>query len=203
MRNRWISTGLLAGIALLGVGASRADETERAARPAALAAFATVQKVLQHPRCQNCHIPGDAPLQFDAGLTHAQNVKRGPKGKGVPGLSCSACHATQNPPTSYGASMPPGAPSWHLPPPDRKLVFINLSAADLCATVKDPERNGGKDFAALLEHVSHDKLVLWGWSPGVGRAPVSVPHEEFVAAFKTWLDAGAPCPSAEGAASTR
>ena len=57
---------------------------------------------------------------------------------------------------------------------------------------QNPQRNGGKDFAALLEHVSHDKLVLWGWAPGVGRAPVSVPHKEFVAAFKTWLDAGAP-----------
>ena len=71
MRNRWILTGLLAGIAVLSLGASRADEAERA-RPAALAAFTTVQKVLQHPRCQNCHIPGDAPLQFDAGLPHVQ-----------------------------------------------------------------------------------------------------------------------------------
>lgn len=33
---------------------------------AALTAFATVQKVFQSPRCQNCHIPGDSPLQFDA-----------------------------------------------------------------------------------------------------------------------------------------
>lgn len=208
MRSRWIIAGGLAGIALLGRAASGADETKSGAaggnRPAALAAFATVQKVLQHPRCQNCHIPGDAPLQFDAGLTHSQNVKRGPEGKGMAGLPCSACHATKNPPASYGASMPPGAPSWHLPPPDQKMVFINLPAAELCATVKDPKRNGGKDFAALLEHVSHDKLVLWGWSPGVGRAPVSVPHDEFVAAFKTWLDAGAPCPEkTAGTASTR
>jgi len=208
MRSRWILSGLLAGlagIAVLGHGAAAGAEPKSAARPAALAAFTTVQKVLQHPRCQNCHIPGDAPLQFDAGLVHAQNVKRGPEGKGVPGLGCATCHATRNPPASYGANMPPGAPSWNLPPPDRKMVFINLSAADLCATVKDPKRNGGKDFAALLEHVSHDKLVLWGWDPGVGRAPVSVPHQEFVAAFKTWLDAGAPCPekTAAGAASRR
>jgi hypothetical protein len=204
MRSRWIILGLLAGTAVLGRGASGAEETRKVAnddkRAAALAAFPTVQKVLQHPRCQNCHIPGDAPLQFDAGLVHAQNVKRGPEGKGVPGLSCATCHASKNPPASYGANMPPGAPTWHLPPPERKMVFINLSAADLCATVKDPKRNGGKDFAALLEHVSHDKLVLWGWNPGVGRAPVSVPHEEFVAAFKTWLDAGAPCPEKTAAA---
>ena len=74
--------------------------------------------------------------------------------------------------------------------------------ARLCALIKDPKATNGKDLPAMFEHVSHDKLVLWGWDPGVGRAPVSVPHKEFVAAFKTWLDAGAPCPPAEGAASS-
>ena len=76
------------------------------------------------------------------------------------------------------------------------MVFIGLSPTELCETVKDRKRNGNKNFTALLAHVSHDKLVLWGWDPGVGRAPVPVPHGVFVAAFKTWLDAGAPCPAA-------
>ncbi len=160
-----------------------------------IAAFETVRAVLQHPRCQNCHIPGDAPLQFDAGLPHLQDVMRGPEGKGAPGLACATCHATVNPPASYGASMPPGAPNWHLPPPEQKMVFINLTSGELCRVVRDPKKNGGKDFAALVEHVAHDKLVLWGWEPGVGRAPVPVPHAEFVARFKTWIDAGAPCPT--------
>jgi hypothetical protein len=160
-----------------------------------LAAFETVRSVLQNPRCQNCHIPGDAPLQFDAGSTHAQNVLRGKDGKGAPGLACATCHASVNPPTSYGAHMPPGAPNWHLPPADQKMVFIGLSAGDLCRTIKDPKKNGGKDFAALEKHVDSDKLVLWGWNPGVGRAAVPVPHAEFVAKFKTWAAAGAPCPA--------
>ena len=34
-------------------------------REPALAAFETVNAVLQHPRCQNCHIPDNAPLQMD------------------------------------------------------------------------------------------------------------------------------------------
>jgi hypothetical protein len=74
------------------------------------------------------------------------------------------------------------------------MIFIGQSKAALCATIKDTKRNGGKDLAALLEHVSHDKLVLWGWDPGVGRAPVSIPHNAFVASFKTWIAGGAPCP---------
>jgi hypothetical protein len=186
----WVLGGLLAGTVLLSGGADAAPSSSK--QEAALAAFDTVQTVLQHSRCQNCHIPGDAPLVFDAGVAHPQNVKRGSNGLGAPGLPCSACHGTRNPPASYGANMPPGAPGWRLPA-GQKMVFIGLSKADLCATIKDPKHNGGRDLAAMLEHVSHDKLVLWGWDPGVGRAPVSVPHDQFVAAFKTWIAGGAPC----------
>ncbi|TNJ33954.1 hypothetical protein [Arenimonas terrae] len=163
-------------------------------RAAGVAAFATVQQVFQHPRCQNCHIEGDAPLQFDAGLLHAQNVARGPEGKGAPGLPCSACHGETNPPASYGPHAPPGAPHWQLPPPDMKMAWIGLPPAELCAMVKDEARNGGRDFAALTKHVSEDALVLWGWNPGGERAPVPVPHAEFIAAFTTWANAGGPCP---------
>ena len=53
----------------------------------AIKAFDTVQKVFQSPRCQNCHIPGDSPLQFDAGIPHAMNVVRGMDGKGAAGFA--------------------------------------------------------------------------------------------------------------------
>jgi hypothetical protein len=175
---------VLAAVALAESAATTADGVR---------AFETVRAVLQHPRCQNCHIPGDAPLQFDEGRPHSQNVKRGREGKGAPGLSCGTCHLTANPPASYGAHMPPGAPNWHLPPPTAKMVFIGLSSAEICRTLKDKKANGGKDLAALIEHVSHDKLVLWGWNPGAGRAPVSIAHAEFVAKFRQWVAAGAPC----------
>jgi len=163
-------------------------------RAQALAAFETVRQVLQHPRCQNCHIPGDAPLQFDAGLPHQMAVMRGPGGKGVFGLPCASCHGEANPPASFGPNAPPGAPNWHLPPPEHKMVFIKLSSAELCRIVKNKQENGGKDFDALIKHVAEDKLVLWGWNPGGARAPVSVPHAEFVAAFSQWAAAGGPCP---------
>ncbi len=187
---------LSAGLAL-SAGAivlSVTPQTSAVSEPEGLAAFDTVRAVLQHPRCQNCHIPGEAPLQFDEGRVHAQNIMRGPGGKGAPGLPCVTCHFSVNPPSSYGPHTPPGAPNWHLPPSQTKMVFIGLSSGDLCRTLKDKKANGGKDLAALLEHVSHDKLVLWGWNPGVGRDPVSIPHAEFVIKFKQWIAAGAPCP---------
>jgi len=179
-------------VCLLG-GAVLSAAAPAPSKDEGIAAFETVKTVLQHPRCQNCHIPGDAPQQLDEGRVHTLNVQRGPDGKGAPGLPCTTCHATQNPPASYGAHMPPGAPNWGLPPPQHKMVFVGLSSGDLCRGLKDERANGGKNLEALVTHVDSDKLVLWGWNPGIGRNPVPVPHDEFVAKFKTWVAAGAPC----------
>jgi hypothetical protein len=184
---RQVSVRLLGLIFLAGIHLPAAAQS-------ASAAFATVERVFQHPRCSNCHITGDAPLQFDAGTPHAMSVVRGPEGKGAPGFACASCHGESNSPPTYGASAPPGAPHWQLPPPQHKMAWKGLSSRQFCAAIKDRKFNGNRDLAALLKHVSEDKLVLWGWSPGGNRAPVPVPHAEFVAAFKTWADAGAPCP---------
>ena len=180
---------LVFGVAARNQAAPPADATS------GLAAFETVRKVFQHPRCQNCHIPGDAPLQFDDGRIHGQNVKRGAEGQGAVGLPCATCHQPRNLPASYGANMPPGAPNWHLPPARTPMVFLHLTPAQLCATIKDPARTGGKDLPAMLDHVANDALVGWGWDPGAGRGPVPVPRAELTAAFRTWMDAGAPCPA--------
>jgi hypothetical protein len=158
-------------------------------------AFEVVRSVLQHPRCQNCHIPGDAPRQHDASLRHDINVQRGPTGHGAAAMECSTCHGTENLPESYGLHVPPGAPAWHLPPPEMKMVFIDLSPAQLCAVIKNPRVTGGKDLHAMLVHIRDDKLVGWGWNPGQGRNPVPVPRERFVAAFQEWMSLGAPCPN--------
>src|SRR5262249_33149857 len=156
--------------------------------------FEAVKSVLQSPRCLNCHPAGDQPLQGDQGLVHAQFVRRGPDGEGLPGLKCATCHGAANAPARYGAHMPPrGASGWRLPPAKTPMTFAGLTSPALCEQLKDPKRNGGKDLAALVHHVSADPLVLWGWSPGAGRAPVAVPHAEFVRAFQAWADAGAPC----------
>ncbi len=168
-------------------------------RAGAVTAFATVQQVFQHPRCRNCHIPGDAPLQYDAGLAHAMGVARGPDGHGAKGLPCTTCHGTTNLPASYGTHAPPGAPHWALPKPDQKMAWIGLAPSAVCAMLKDKSSNGGRSFAKLIEHVSSDSLVLWGWQPGGNREPVSVPHDQFVAKFKQWAAAGGPCPTDQAA----
>lgn len=170
-------------------GCNVVGDTERTA---AVQAFGTVEQVFQHPRCANCHIEKDTP---GAGWVHPQSVVRGPDGHGAPGLPCATCHGEQNPPASFGGNAPPGAPHWGLPPPDQKMAWFGLDSRQLCEMIQDRSRNGDRDLAALEKHVAEDKLVLWGWDPGGNREPVAVPHAEFVAKFREWAAAGAPCPT--------
>jgi len=193
-------------VAVLAAVAACGPRPSPQQRADAVAAFGTVQEVFQHPRCRNCHIPGDAPLQYDAGTPHAMAVARGPDGHGSTGLPCTTCHGTANLPASYGPHVPPGAPHWGLPKPEQKMAWIGLPPGTVCAMLKDKSKNGGRNFEKLIEHGSSDSLVLWGWHPGGEREPVSVPHDEFVAKFKQWAAAGGPCPeevAAAGAAGTQ
>jgi len=163
--------------------------------PGGVASFETVRAVLQHPRCQNCHPAGDAPLQGDDGHVHAMNVQRGPEGRGMIGEECTTCHGPANPSSNYGLHIPPGViEGWRMPKPEEKLVFVGVAPRALCEQIKDPARNGGKDMAALRKHLD-SPLVQWGWNPGFGRAPVPTPYATFIAAWETWVAAGAPCPS--------
>jgi hypothetical protein len=157
----------------------------------ARAAFMDVYKVLMHPRCMNCHPAGDMPLQGDDSHLHAQNVKRGDDGKGKYALKCANCHQDTN---LAGANMPPGNSTWHLPKKEMPLVFQGKSPRELADQLKDAKRNGGKTLEQLVEHVDHDKLVLWGWDPGEGRTRPPLSHAEFVKRFREWIDKGAASP---------
>jgi hypothetical protein len=192
--SRWISIAAVMCVAGCSGGGKGTTGGGPASRADGLVAFETVRAVLQHPRCQNCHPDGDAPLQGDDSHVHQQNVLRGPTGNGMPGMECTTCHGPANPPSNYGEHVPPGnVKGWHMPPPELKMVFVGVPAGALCEQIKDPARNGGKDMAALRVHLD-DPLVTWGWDPGFGRAPVSTPREAFITAWETWARAGAPCP---------
>jgi hypothetical protein len=161
------------------------------ATDAGKAAFREVARVLQSPRCQNCHPVADRPLQGDAGKPHAQNISRASVAAGMP---CSTCHQDHNSEAVGVAGGPPGAPRWGLPPAETPMVFQNMPLTKLCEQLKDPERNGHRSLAQLLDHVSNDPLVKWGWAPGGKRTTPPLPHDKFVAAFKAWVDANGACP---------
>jgi cytochrome c5 len=158
---------------------------------AAQAAFNLAWTVFDSPRCRNCHPSGDAPLQGDDGHVHIQDVKRGADGKGMYGMKCSTCHQAANLP---GNNMPPGNPKWSLPPAHMKMVIQGETAGQFCRQLKDPAKNGHRTLAQIIEHVSSDDLVGWGWNPGDGRTLPPLGRPEFVAAMKAWVDNGAACP---------
>jgi hypothetical protein len=172
------------GLAVPACAPARADDRTAAG----LAGFATVYKVLTSPRCLNCHPSGDAPLQYDDARPHAMNISRRSEANGVP---CATCHRDKN---GLRPGEPPGAPSWHLPPPETPMIFQGRTPHELCEQLKDPRQTGHRDLPALIAHVAHDDLVGWGWAPGPGRTPVAIPRPQVVAAMQTWADTGAPCP---------
>jgi hypothetical protein len=153
-----------------------------------VALFQEAGKVLQHPRCVNCHPAGDRPLQGDEARLHIPAVQRGEGGLGVPGLRCTTCHGQAN----YDAAGVPGHPAWHLAPIE--MAWEDRTLGQICEQIKDPARNGGKDMAELVEHMAHDSLVGWGWAPGAGRAPAPGTQQAFGALIEAWAASGAHCP---------
>lgn len=154
-----------------------------------LALFGEIGKVLQHPRCLNCHPAGDRPTQTDAMRPHVPSVVRGEAGMGVPGLYCVACHHARN----FDPAGVPGNPKWALAPPE--MAWAGKTLGQICNQIKDKNRNGGRSMNDLVHHMAEDDLVGWGWHPGGGRTPAPGTQKEFGALFKAWVDSGARCPA--------
>jgi hypothetical protein len=87
----------------------------------------------------------------------------------------------------------PGNPAWHLAPIE--MAWVGKSLGEICQQLKDPARNGGRDLSKIVEHMSHDSLVGWGWNPGEGREPAPGTQAEFGELIKAWVDTGAACPA--------
>jgi len=155
---------------------------------AGLAAYDRIASVLQGPRCLNCHPRGDRPTQGDDRHTHLMNVQRGPAGNGMPAMRCNACHHEHN---NEMAGIP-GAPHWHLAP--ASMGWAGLGKGELCRTLLDRRKNGGRGVPELIAHVTGDALVGWAWQPGAGRSPPALSMADLKIALETWAAAGAPCP---------
>lgn len=160
-----------------------------------VALFEEAGKVIQHPRCVNCHPATDRPLQNISMHPHQPPVTRGEGGMGVPGMMCTTCHSSENV-TVIGQAETlksiPGNPNWHLAPIE--MAWEGKSLGAICTQIKDPQRNGGKSLDEIVEHMAHDDLVGWGWKPGEGREPVPGTQEAFGELIKAWVQTGAACP---------
>jgi hypothetical protein len=161
-----------------------ADKSRRA-----VALFEEAGKVIQSPRCLNCHPATERPTQTDAMRPHQPLVIRGEAGMGAPGgLACPTCHHDAN----FDPAGVPGNPVWHLAPAE--MAWQGKTLGQICVQIKDRQRNGGKDMAELIEHMAADPLVGWGWNPGAGRTSAPGTQKQFGDLIKAWADAGATCP---------
>jgi len=154
-----------------------------------VALFTELGKVLSDPRCVNCHPAGDRPHQGDLSRLHQPPVERGADGFGLETMRCPICHQSAN----FEPGRMPGHPQWHLAP--REMGWEGKTLSEICVQIKDPERNGTRDVAAILKHVVTDSLVQWAWAPGPGRAPAPGTNAEFGALLAAWAESGSHCPA--------
>lgn len=159
---------------------------DRAERSRSL--FVEAGKVLQSPRCLNCHPVGERPTQGADMHPHGPLVVRGPDGKGAIGMRCTTCHQAAN----FAASGVPGNPEWQLAP--ATMAWQQRTLGQICALIKDPKRNGGRTLEQLQAHLAHDTLVGWSWNPGGAREPAPGTQESFGALTAAWIASGAECP---------
>jgi hypothetical protein len=137
----------------------------------------------------NCHPAGDRPRQTDLRRPHQPLVVRGKDGHGAPGMACATCHGGAN----FDPSHVPGNPHWALAP--ASMAWEGKTLGEICVQLKDLRRNGGRDIAAILKHVTSDSLVLWAWAPGPGRTPAPGSNVEFASLLTAWAETGAHCPA--------
>ena len=149
------------------------------------------------PRCVNCHPSDASPRQRDAHEMHDPPVTRGPKDDGVPGAQCETCHQDEN----VELARIPGAPNWHLAP--IQMAWLGKSESEICTQMKDPDRNGHRSLAQIVDHAAHDHLVAWGWKPGADRKPAPGSQEKFGALVGAWVKTGAVCPTTPNAEAQR
>jgi hypothetical protein len=171
---------------------SGGDATKRS-----VALFEEAGKVIQHPRCVNCHPSGDRPAQGMTGQPHEPWVRRGADGFGAVGMRCGTCHQPANFDPGPGANANvisvPGHPKWHVAPIE--MAWRGKTLGEICRQIKDPGRNGGHSLDQIVTHMAEDSLVGWAWSPGTGREPAPGTQASFGALVRAWAESGAACPA--------
>lgn len=202
-----ISTSLIAVVTLFGV--SYAAETVKIEPPAegsvtlaqGLEAWSRIYEVASHPRCANCHTgASDRPMwsgpSYGKTRPHGMNIRAGESRIGAEYVLCSTCHTTKSTDWENANNMPHSAPrvatNWQLAPIEAD--WFGRSSKEICEQLKDPARNGDRDFLALAAHLDHDLILHWAWKPGGGREAAPYSLQEHVNDILAWGVAGTPCP---------
>jgi hypothetical protein len=158
-----------------------------------VALFTEAARVIQHPRCMNCHPVTRQPTQGDDLHPHIPLMYAGAGDHGALGLPCNSCHGNANVETAGSpiASIP-GNPRWALAP--LSMAWQGKTLREICLQIKDTTRNGQRSLEDIHKHMATDPLVGWAWHPGEGRVPAPGTQVNFGALIEAWISTGAHCP---------
>jgi hypothetical protein len=122
------------------------------------------------------------------------NIRAGESRIGAETLPCRTCHVTtlNGPEKTAPHAAPQVTTAWRLAPTEAD--WFGRSSAFICAQLRDPDRNGGRTVAELIDHLEHDVILHWAWSPGGGREPAPYDLQSHIADLRAWGEAGQPCP---------
>ncbi len=80
-----------------------------------------------------------------------------------------------------------------------EFIWFGKSSAEICAQMKDPKRNGGRDAVGLLficgVMPALSGFVPRGWAPAPAAATPPRTFEDHVRDMALWGAAGQPCPN--------
>lgn len=183
-----------------GLDLSTLPEAGSVAAEEGLAAWENIHTVLTHSRCLNCHVSADnIPLWGTAEAPdriHGMAINAGASRIGAETMSCNACHQTSTRPNTVSHAPPHTGMDWRLAPVE--FQWTHRSSTEICAQMRDPDRNGGRDEAGLIEHILHDAdligFITWSFNPGAGREPAPGSLQAHLEDMAIWTKAGMPCP---------
>jgi hypothetical protein len=166
-----------------------------------LAAWDRIHSVLTHPRCLNCHVGADSvPLWGTVRAPdriHGMAIDAGESRIGAETMSCNACHQTSTRPNTVPNAAPHTGMDWRLAPVE--FQWTDRSSAEICAQMRDPERNGSRGAVGLIEHILHDAkligFITWSFDPGADRDPAPGSLQAHLEDMARWTAAGMPCPA--------
>lgn len=167
----------------------------------ALEAWDRIHAVASHPRCANCHVDAsNVPMwsgpSYGETRPHGMNINAGDSRTGAEFLQCSACHVNRAGLNDIQHAAPHTGHAWMLAPVE--FLWFDQTEEFICAQMRDPGRNGGRDGAGLVEHILHDAelqaFITWGFNPGAGREPAPGTMQEHLDDMVIWTAGGMPCP---------
>lgn len=166
-----------------------------------LAAWERILSVVSHPRCVNCHVDeSGVPMwsgpSYGATRPHGMAIRAGESRVGAEYIPCAVCHVDLPGANTVPHAAPHTGGIWMLAPAE--FAWFGRDGAEICAQMRDPARNGGRDGAGLVEHILHDAeiaaFITWGFAPGGGREPAPGTMQGHLEDMALWVAAGMPCP---------